>query len=247
MFADIAVTAEIFYDGHGQLAKVQPALRQYLGKATQGSAVKNILKYFLREAPSFYPFLKQMRQFDVIIVVNSIIPAFLKEFFRDEAVRYWLPKTPIVLYDVFYLPTRGPWGRWLREGNPSKGVAQPGHWGLERYDWYLVGSVVSECPLPAGRQPYSLVGLNFVHDSLLSNRRKNSSRLSTLKFLNTWLSEQFRSLAAKRPRRNIRYYMDVIPWKIFGRCTGKVVSFSSRIARVLAFLYANCKHAGVTC
>ena len=44
MFADINVTAEIFYDGHGQLAKVQPALSQYLSKATQGSAIKNILK-----------------------------------------------------------------------------------------------------------------------------------------------------------------------------------------------------------
>ena len=172
MFADIYVTAEIFYDGHGQLAKVQPGLRQYLGKATQGSTIKNTLKYFIREAPSFYPFLTQLKQFDVIIIVNSIAGAFLKEFFRDEALRYWLPKTPIVLYDVFYLPTRGPWGKWLREGNPSEGVAQPGNWGLERYDWYLVGSVVSECPLPAGRQPYSLVGFNFVHDSLRVEPKK---------------------------------------------------------------------------
>ena len=110
MFADINVTAEIFYDGHVQLAKIQPALKQYLGKAAQGSAVKNTLKYYIREAPSFYPFLKQLRQFDVIIIVNSIVGAFLNEFFRDEAVRHWLPKIPIVLYDVFYLPTRGPWG-----------------------------------------------------------------------------------------------------------------------------------------
>ena len=92
MFADINVTAEIFYDGHGQLAKVQPALRQYLGKATQGSTIKNTLKYFIREAPSFHPFLKQLRQFDVIIIVNSIAPAFLKELFRDEALRYCSPK-----------------------------------------------------------------------------------------------------------------------------------------------------------
>ena len=153
MFADINVTAEIFYDGHGQLAKVQPALSQYLSKATQGSAIKNILKYFLREAPSFYPFLKQMRQFDVIIIiVNSLVGAFLKESFRDDASRYWLPKTPIALYDVFYLPTRGPWGKWLREGNPSAGIDQSSNWGLERYDWYLVGSVVSRMS-SAGRTP----------------------------------------------------------------------------------------------
>ena len=152
MFADINVTAEIFYDGHGQLAKVQPALRQYLGRAAQGSAVKNTLKYFIREAPSFYPFLKQMRQFDVIIIVNRLVGAFLKESFRDDALRYWLPKTPIVLYDVFCLPTRGPWGKWLREGNPSAGIVQSGNWGLERYDWYLVGSVVSRMS-SAGRPP----------------------------------------------------------------------------------------------
>ena len=152
MFADINVTAEIFYDGHVQLAKIQPALKQYLGKAAQGSAVKNTLKYYIREAPSFYPFLKQLRQFDVIIIVNSIVGAFLNEFFRDEAVRHWLPKIPIVLYDVFYLPTRGPWGKWLREGNPSAGIDQSSNWGLERYDWYLVGSVVSRMS-SAGRTP----------------------------------------------------------------------------------------------
>ena len=173
MFADINITAEFFHEGHFMLARVQPDLRTYIRSAQQGSAVKNALKHFIKEAPIFYPFLKQLRKFDVIVVVNSIVPAFLNEFFRDEALRYWLPRTPIVLYDVFYLPTRGSWGKWLKEGNPERGIFQSGNWGLERYDWYLVGSVVSECPLPTGPQPYSHIGLNFVHDSLRVEPKKD--------------------------------------------------------------------------
>ena len=181
MFADINITAEFFHEGHFMLARVQPDLRTYIRSAQQGSAVKNALKYFIKEAPIFYPFLKQLRKFDVIVVVNSIVPAFLNEFFRDEALRYWLPRTPIVLYDVFYLPTRGSWGKWLKEGNPERGIFQSGNWGLERYDWYLVGSVVSECPLPTGPQPYSHIGLNFVHDSLRAEPKQEFTALIDFK------------------------------------------------------------------
>jgi len=203
MFSDINVTAELFYDGHGQLAKVQPALRQYLGKASQGSAIKNTLKYFIREAPSFYPFLQQLRRFDVIIVVNSIAGAFLKEFFRDEALRYWLPQIPIVLYDVFYLPTRGPWGKWLKEGNPDMGVFRSGNWGLERYDWYLVSSVVSECPLPKGRQPYSLIGLNLADSSLRVEPKKEFTALIDFEFPEHMSERAIQILACDKA--NVKY------------------------------------------
>jgi hypothetical protein len=217
MFADINVTAEIFYDGHGQLAKVQPALSPYLGKATQGSAIKNALKYFIREAPSFYPFLKQLRQFDVIIIVNSLVPAFMNEFFRDEALRYWLPPIPIVLYDVLYLPTRGPWEKWLREGNPSAGIAQPGNWGLERYDWYLVASVVSECPLPTGPQPYSLVGLNFIHDSLRVEPKKEFIALIDFEIPEHMVERAIQVLACEETKTKYsvlhgRYSLEDIRW-----------------------------------
>ncbi|MBX9659165.1 MAG: hypothetical protein K2X00_11410 [Nitrospiraceae bacterium] len=72
--------------------------------------------HFIREAASFYAFLKQLRQYDAIMIVNSIAPNFLKDLFRDEALRYWLPEIPIVPYGLFCFPTRGPWGKWLREG-----------------------------------------------------------------------------------------------------------------------------------
>ena len=60
----------------------------------------------------------------------------------------------------------------MKEGNTEKGVFQSGNWGLERYDWYLVSSVVSECPLPKGRQPYSLIGLNLADASLRVEPKK---------------------------------------------------------------------------
>ncbi len=82
-------------------------------------------------------------------------------FFNDEMVRALLPHTPIVLYDLYYLPTRGPWAGWLKQGNAEHGIAGAQKWGLDRYDWYLSASVVSESPMPAGSQPYSLVGLDL--------------------------------------------------------------------------------------
>jgi hypothetical protein len=47
--------------------------------------------------------------------------------------------------------------------------------GLNRYDWYLVVSVLSECPIPQGPQPYSLVGLNL-NDGTLNPQPKGEFR-----------------------------------------------------------------------
>lgn len=79
---------------------------------------------------------------------------------RLETLRKAFPRTPIVNYDLFFLATRGPWARHLREGrNPYVNIG--GNFGLERYDWYLCASVVSEFPLPEGDWPFNLIGVNL--------------------------------------------------------------------------------------
>jgi hypothetical protein len=165
----------LLYQGIERFSQVPMPFLRYVQDKSKGNLAKNTLRYVLKEVPNFYPFILQLRRFDAVIVVNSIARAFLTDFFCDESVRSFLPDIPIILYDVFYLPTRGPWGKWLKEGNPERGVPTSGNWGLERYDWYLVASVVSECPMPPGSQPYSLIGLNL-EDGTLSPQKKKDFR-----------------------------------------------------------------------
>ena len=89
--------------------------------------------------------LRQLREFDLVVVVSHVPAAYMRYFFHDEEMRQALPKTPIVLYDLVYLPTRGDWlSRALREGDPEVGIATSGVFGIER-DWHLCG---------AGGQPH---------------------------------------------------------------------------------------------
>jgi hypothetical protein len=163
MLSRIGVDSTVFYDGLAELGRVPDAFDQYVtGNGTAGwSVAKRVVKYMVKETPATWRFIHRLRAFDAIVIVSSIPRVFLKSFFSDGPLRSLLPHTPIVLYDVFYLPTRGPWGKWLKDGNPEKGVPVGGNWGLERYDWYLCASVVSETPIPPGPQPYSLVGLDL--------------------------------------------------------------------------------------
>jgi hypothetical protein len=42
---------------------------------------------------------------------------------------------------------------------------------MDRYDWYLAASVVSEIPVPPGQQPYSTVGVNIDDGSLFPEQK----------------------------------------------------------------------------
>jgi hypothetical protein len=154
----------IFYEGLSVLEEFEPPSRtDVIGVAKR--RFKYVLWPLLRQ-PWFPSLARRLRRFDVVVVVSTIPRAFLRSFFWDDMVRMLLANVPIVLYDVFYLPTRGAWAEWLRRGNPEMGIPEGNQWGLDRYDWYLCASVVSECPLPPGPHPYSLVGLNLDDGSL---------------------------------------------------------------------------------
>jgi hypothetical protein len=116
--------------------------------------------------------LRQLREFDLVVVVSHVPAAYMRYFFHDEEMRQALPKTPIVLYDLVYLPTRGDWlSRALREGDPEVGIATGGHFGIERYDWHLCASVVNHIPMPAEPQPCSLIGIDLDDGSLYPDQR----------------------------------------------------------------------------
>jgi hypothetical protein len=94
-------------------------------------------------------------------------------FFGDhtvEALREVVPHTPVVLYDLVYLPTRGNWLKYLKEGNPQYWIPRGGNPGMERYDWYLATSIVSLYPLLRIPQPCSNIGIRIADESLFPNQ-----------------------------------------------------------------------------
>jgi hypothetical protein len=119
-----------------------------------------------------YHCLCVLNKFDVIVIVWNIPGAFLKSNSGVEIIRKKFPDKPVILYSNYYLPTRGQWDRLLKEGSPEHGIQEGGNYGLERYDWHLTSSVVSENPMPKGYQPYSLIGLNL-DDGMLYPENKN--------------------------------------------------------------------------
>ncbi len=171
MLSRIGVRGELFYGGLEALRRMRPRLRLAAGGSAAESA-KKITRWGLQEMPSFRRFVRRLRSCDAIIVVDSIPRAFFKDVWRVEELRQLLPKIPIVLYDVFYLPTRGPWAEWLKRGNADMGIPQGGHWGLERFDWYLCASVVSEFPMGSGPQPYTIIGLDLDDGTLRPEPKK---------------------------------------------------------------------------
>ena len=163
MLSRIGVDATVFYDGLSALGRLSDSFEAYVRRTSTGvlAAPRQVVKYLVKEMPATRRFIHRLRVYDAVVIVSTIPKVFQTHFFNDHALRSLLPDKPIVLYDVFYLPTRGPWGQWLRDGRPEMGIPVGNNWGLERYDWYLCASVVSETPMPPGPQPYSLIGLDL--------------------------------------------------------------------------------------
>jgi len=163
MFSRAGVNSSIFVEGLADLERLPDTFHRYIRENGPGSVriARRIARYLLIEAPALYRLVRKLQRFDVIVVVNSIPKAFMRSFFKDATLRGLVPHVPIVLYSLFYLPTRGLWNTWLQHGNPKRGVPSGGNWALERYDWYLCASDVSDTAMPPGPQPYTVVGLDL--------------------------------------------------------------------------------------
>jgi hypothetical protein len=111
---------------------------------------------------------KELEQFDVMVVVETVPTAFLTyQLKRVEEVRQRFPNMPVVLYSSIYLSTLGEWIDFLKNGNDYHGfIKGRNHFGLERYDWYLIGSATTENPMPKGFQPLSVIGCDINDGSL---------------------------------------------------------------------------------
>jgi hypothetical protein len=109
-------------------------------------------------------FESQLNEYDAIIVVCNIPDAFERhKLHRIESIREKL-KIPIILYQNYYLATRGAW---------SRKIIKSGGFGLERFDWYLAASVSSIYSLSQEPHPCSVIGHDLTDNILKPNNNKS--------------------------------------------------------------------------
>ncbi len=153
------------------------ALRQSIDR----SSLRTLAASSLRLSASrrrFEAFVQELSGVDAIVIVANVPISFSPGVFPNiELLRKRLPKVPIVNYDLHYLPTLDSWARLLLRGEITKLTARDlsmfdkGRFGLERYDWYLMAAAGTEIPLPPGRQPFSLIGLDLDDGTLYPDQR----------------------------------------------------------------------------
>jgi hypothetical protein len=121
----------------------------------------------------FSSFVEKLRGTDVIVVVSAPPGAFSPSLYPNiEVLRKLMPGTPIVNYDLHYLPMLYSWAKLILRDEETQLAPEhleffrKGKFGLERYDWYLMVSVGSHTVLPPGKHPYSLIGMNLDDGSL---------------------------------------------------------------------------------
>ncbi len=152
----------MFTDGLENLASRQSidfgSLKSFAGSAARLSTSRR----------QFEQFLSELDGVDAIVIVANVPISFSKSVFPNiEVLRERLPNVPIVNYDLHYLPTLDSWARLLLRGERTKlasedlAIFRHGGFGLERYDWYLLAGAATELALPAGPQPFSLIGLDL--------------------------------------------------------------------------------------
>lgn len=156
MLAELQIEATVF--SHG------------LNLLQRSSGIKEVFKQ-----AGFRPYISRMAGFDAIIVIQHLRDAF-RTSLRVEQLRRHLPDTPILLYDLTYLPTVGRWGPWLEPSGPEHwGTGAETYRGLDRYDWYLCVSQQNRLPLPVGEQPCTEIGIHL-DDGTLFPEQRNSFR-----------------------------------------------------------------------
>ena len=167
MLRDIGAEPRLHLDG---LSHLMRALS--IDLSTPRSLVGSTTK-LMGNRREFDAFVEKLRGTDVIVVVAAVPGAFSPSLFPNiEILRRILPDTPIVNYDLHYLPTLYSWSRLILRNEQTKLAPEhlawfkKGKFGLERYDWYLMVSVGSHVVLPPGEHPYSLIGMNLDDGSL---------------------------------------------------------------------------------
>ena len=167
MFTRLGVESKVFYDGLYFLDhKPKPVTLSFSGPVQFAKSIAHKLN------PPGESFMNarwgELAAYSLMVVVETVPTAYLTyQLTQIEEVRRRFPAMPIVLYSSIYLSTIGEWARFLKEGGDYHGfIKGKNHYGLERYDWYLIGSATTELPMPKGFQPLSVIGCDLNDGSL---------------------------------------------------------------------------------
>ncbi len=162
MVRDCGVTAEVHYDGLELLSL--PLTVDTSSPRRMAATAARLLPYRRR----FARFVERIAESDAIVAVANVPASFAKDSFPNlEILRRRLPTIPIINYDLHYLPTVDKWSTVILTGRGAGLTAEDMHFirhgafGMERYDWYLMASVVSHLPMHPPPMPFTLVGLNI--------------------------------------------------------------------------------------
>lgn len=162
MLTQMGVSSTVFYDGLFFLDHKVPETK------IRFSGAKELVKSVIHAVnpplkARFNARWKELAGYDLMVVVETVPTAYLTYHLqRVEEVRARFPDMPIVLYSSIYLSTIGEWVRFLKKGNDYHGfIKGSGHYGLERFDWYLIGSATTELPMPKGFQPLTVIGCDL--------------------------------------------------------------------------------------
>lgn len=200
MLGRLEVEAEIFTNGLAMLNYSHTHRLKTAAKNGLKSALNMVRKSSFLLQQNVTPtelkaFETRLGEFDLIVVICHIPDAFLADKLCGiERLRQQF-KTPIVLYQNYYLPTRGDW---------AERIKARGGFGLERYDWYLPASVVSEYALTQDvltqdtttPEPhrFSLIGHDLRDDSLFVESNKADKPFKVLLDFERKGFEAFRAL-----------------------------------------------------
>ena len=109
----------------------------------------------LRHCGSDHALVGRLRRCAGIVFSKCCPNAFMRGY-GIERLRRHLPGIPIAFHEVYYLGNAPYQQAWLREG---------GHFGVERYDWHLAVSEVTEVRgVPSC--PWSAIGLDLTGSGL---------------------------------------------------------------------------------
>ena len=176
MLNKAGVSSEVFYDGLSTLPREREG---GFGRLVSGTVGGNIRKLgsSLMELRRYQRFVRRLRAFNCVILVDHLPSAYYQQFFDDEKFRNDLGNIPIVLYDLIYLCADRYWIRGLHMVDGKVGVPEGNHFGLDRYDFHLCISDAMIRPGELGCDAVLRAGIDLTDESLAVRPRAHFSAL----------------------------------------------------------------------
>lgn len=150
------VECDVFYE-HGFLMRRVPLFGKFKQKGNLHFTLKRYLKHYTHDKK----LISILKSYDAVIISDCAPNGFWKDHFGIEKLKKILRK-PIAFHEVYYL-----------DNVPShvKKLRKYGHPTIERYDWHLAVTDVTEVK-SAPKPPWSLVGLNLENEGLEIGHKK---------------------------------------------------------------------------